>query len=55
MLESWPVAAGSNAVEEKLPTTMICNTSAALMDVAVAGLGIACLTLWCVRLWRQAN
>lgn len=48
-LESWPLTCGPGAEELKLPTTMICNTSAALLDVATAGLGIACLPDFMVR------
>lgn len=42
-LEPWPLKRGEDALNWTLPTTMVCNTSAALMDVATAGLGIACL------------
>jgi transcriptional regulator, LysR family len=48
-LESWPLKRVVGAAELNLPTTMVCNTSAALMDVAMAGLGIACLPDFMVR------
>lgn len=41
--EPWPLKRAENAPELTLPTTMVCNTCSALIDVAVAGLGIACL------------
>lgn len=42
-LEPWPLTTAAQTNEWSLPTSMVCNTSAALMDVAEAGLGIACL------------
>ena len=48
-LESWPLLRDAGASEINLPTTMVCNTSAALIDVAMAGLGIACLPDFMVR------
>lgn len=42
-LEPWPLKSTEGEPEPTLPTSMVCNTSAALMDVAAAGLGIACL------------
>lgn len=48
-LESWPLPCEPGATELNLPTTMVCNTSSALMDVAMAGLGIACLPDFMVR------
>lgn len=42
-LEPWPLKRAEGVPEWKLPASMVCNTSAALLDVAVAGLGIACL------------
>ncbi|NVP54689.1 LysR substrate-binding domain-containing protein [Mycoplana rhizolycopersici] len=42
-LEPWPLKGTEGAPEPTLPISMVCNTSAALMDVAAAGLGIACL------------
>lgn len=48
-LEPWPLKRTEDAPEWKLPTSMVCNTSAALMDVAMAGLGIACLPDFMVR------
>lgn len=48
-LEPWPLKPTENAPEWTLPASMVCNTSAALMDVAVAGLGIACLPDFMVR------
>lgn len=47
--EPWPLQREENAPEWTLPASMVCNTSAALMDVAVAGLGIACLPDFMVR------
>lgn len=41
--ESWPFKQTEEIADLVLPTSMICNTSAALLDVARAGLGIACL------------
>lgn len=54
-LERWPLMRAIGAQEVSLPTTMVCNTSAALVDIARAGLGIACRTSWCVWLWQPAN
>lgn len=48
-LERWPLRTEEGQPEWMLPTTMVCNTSAALMDVAVGGLGIACLPDFMVR------
>ncbi|MGB1764236.1 LysR family transcriptional regulator [Alloalcanivorax xenomutans] len=48
-LEPWPLQRAERAPEWELPVTMVCNTSAALMDVALAGLGIACLPDFMVR------
>lgn len=47
--EPWPLKPAEGGTERTLPATMVCNTSAALMDVAVAGLGIACLPDFMVR------
>lgn len=51
--EPWPLKAATTenatAPEWSLPTAMVCNTSAALLDVAIAGLGIACLPDFMVR------
>lgn len=47
--EAWPLARGEDAPEWTLPASMVCNTTGALMDVAVAGLGIACLPDFMVR------
>lgn len=41
--EAWPLKCTEDASKWVLPVSMTCNTSAALMDIAVAGLGIACL------------
>jgi DNA-binding transcriptional LysR family regulator len=49
ILERWPLKTDEGAPEWVLPTSMVCNTSAALRDVAVAGLGIACLPDFLVR------
>ena len=47
--EAWPLAGGEDAPEWTLPASMVCNTTGALMDVAIAGLGIACLPDFMVR------
>ncbi|MCP5853954.1 LysR substrate-binding domain-containing protein, partial [Klebsiella pneumoniae] len=43
------MARGEDAPEWTLPASMVCNTTGALMDVAIAGLGIACLPDFMVR------
>ncbi|MFJ3463886.1 LysR family transcriptional regulator [Achromobacter spanius] len=48
-LEPWPLTRDAGMPEWTLPVSMVCNTSAALLDVAVAGLGIACLPDFLVR------
>ncbi|HAP26325.1 MAG TPA: LysR family transcriptional regulator [Achromobacter sp.] len=48
-LEPWPLRRDAGMPEWTLPVSMVCNTSAALLDVAVAGLGIACLPDFLVR------
>ncbi|WP_375058018.1 LysR family transcriptional regulator [Zobellella sp. DQSA1] len=48
-LEPWPLKRVEGAPEWEVPASMACNTSAALMDVALAGLGIACLPDFMVR------
>ncbi|WP_312997778.1 LysR family transcriptional regulator [Achromobacter animicus] len=48
-LEPWPLKRDAGMPEWTLPVSMVCNTSAALLDVAVAGLGIACLPDFLVR------
>lgn len=48
-LEPWPLKRAEDVPEWALPASMVCNTSAALMDVATAGLGIACLPDFLVR------
>lgn len=48
-LEPWPLMRDAGMPEWTLPVSMVCNTSAALLDVAVAGLGIACLPDFLVR------
>lgn len=47
--EPWPLKRDEKGPEWTLPATMACNTSAALMEVAMAGLGIACLPDFTVR------
>lgn len=42
-LEAWPLKLAPAEPAPEMHTTMICNTSEALVDVACAGLGIACL------------
>src|SRR5450830_28311 len=41
--EPWALKPIEGVSEWTLPASMVCNTSTALMEVAVAGLGIACL------------
>ncbi|WP_343737740.1 LysR family transcriptional regulator [Achromobacter sp.] len=48
-LEPWPLKRDAGMAEWTVPASMVCNTSAALLDVAVAGLGIACLPDFLVR------
>jgi len=48
-LERWPLKRDAGMPEWTVPASMVCNTSAALLDVAVAGLGIACLPDFLVR------
>lgn len=48
-LEPWPLSRSADEPEWVIPASMTCNTSTALMDVAVAGLGIACLPDFMVR------
>ena len=48
-LEPWPLKTSPDTPVVSPPVTMICNTSAALMDVALAGLGIACLPDFMIR------
>ena len=48
-LEPWPLKRVGDTPEWTLPTSMVCNTTAALMDVAISGLGIACLPDFMVR------
>ncbi|KRC76316.1 HTH-type transcriptional regulator DmlR [compost metagenome] len=47
--EPWPFKRAEDEPGWALPASMVCNTSAALMDVALAGLGIACLPDFLVR------
>jgi len=48
-LEPWPLKRTKGTPEFTMPASMICNTSAGLMDIALAGLGIACLPDFMVR------
>tara|TARA_Y100000296_G_scaffold86994_1_gene129125 strand:+ start:1621 stop:2520 length:900 start_codon:yes stop_codon:yes gene_type:complete len=48
-LEPWPLKRSKGAPEFTMPASMICNTSEGLMDVVLAGLGIACLPDFMVR------
>jgi DNA-binding transcriptional LysR family regulator len=48
-LEPWPLKRSGDTAEWTLPTSMVCNTTEALMDVAISGLGIACLPDFMVR------
>lgn len=47
--EAWPFRPMGNETTPTLNTTMVCNTSEALIEVARAGLGIACLPDFMVR------
>ena len=47
--EAWPLRAVGNETTPTLNTAMVCNTSEALIAVARAGLGIACLPDFMVR------
>ncbi|TVP43498.1 MAG: LysR family transcriptional regulator [Halomonas sp.] len=47
--EAWPFRPMGNETTPTLNTAMVCNTSEALIDVARAGLGIACLPDFMVR------
>jgi DNA-binding transcriptional LysR family regulator len=49
VFERWPLQRDDDAPEWTLPVSLVCNTSEALMDVALAGLGIACLPDFMVR------
>lgn len=42
-LEPWPLVQERDAAAINLPAALVCNTSAALMDAAMADVGIACL------------
>lgn len=48
-LEPWPLTPTEDASEWPLSNYMVCNTSDALLDVALAGLGIACVPDFMVR------
>jgi len=48
-LEPWPLRVAVGEAEAILPASMVCNTSEALVDVARAGLGIACLPNFMVQ------
>ncbi|MBT2771086.1 LysR family transcriptional regulator [Halomonas sp. ISL-60] len=47
--ETWPLRPMGNETTSTLNTVMVCNTSEALIEVARAGLGIACLPDFMVR------
>ncbi|CAI0725002.1 LysR family transcriptional regulator [Serratia entomophila] len=47
--EPWPLRHLPDEAPLELPATMICNTTEALVQVALAGLGIACLPDFMVR------
>lgn len=47
--EPWPLLREPGGRELQLPASMVCNTSAALLDVALADLGIASLPDFMVR------
>ncbi|MGE8492701.1 LysR family transcriptional regulator [Comamonas sp.] len=48
-LEPWPLRADAGAAPWSLPTSMVCTTTSALMEAAIAGLGITCLPDFMVR------
>ena len=48
-LEAWPLRAEPGAAAWSLPTSMVCTTTSALMEAAIAGLGITCLPDFMVR------
>lgn len=47
--ESWPLIRTNTESESIIHAAMVCNTSEALLDVAISGLGIACLPDFMVR------
>ncbi|MBR9904456.1 MAG: LysR family transcriptional regulator [Gammaproteobacteria bacterium] len=47
--ESWPLIQTNTESESMIHAAMVCNTSEALLDVAISGLGIACLPDFMVR------
>ncbi|GAA0574115.1 hypothetical protein GCM10008997_23700 [Halomonas salifodinae] len=47
--EAWPLKRADTEAETTPHAAMVCNTSEALIDVARAGLGIACLPDYMVR------
>ncbi|GAA0516896.1 LysR substrate-binding domain-containing protein [Tatumella terrea] len=47
--ETWPLAVPEGQIPPVLPASMICNTTGALVEVARAGLGIACLPDFMVK------
>ncbi|WP_017348136.1 LysR family transcriptional regulator [Pantoea sp. A4] len=47
--EHWPLVIPEGQMAPVLPASMICNTTEVLIDVARAGLGIACLPDFMVR------
>lgn len=48
-LEPWPLRVPEGQKEGEFPVAMTCNSSAPLLDVVKAGLGIACLPDFMVR------
>ena len=48
-IEPWPLRMPDGATLPDLPAAMVCNTTEVLVDVARAGLGIACLPDFMVR------
>lgn len=48
-LESWPLVEDAEAAALTLPAALVCNTSASLMEAAIADVGIACLPNFFVR------
>ncbi|WP_197911720.1 LysR substrate-binding domain-containing protein [Kineobactrum salinum] len=48
-LEPWPLKTVDGKPDQESSSVMVCNTSSALLDVALAGLGIASLPDFMVR------
>ncbi|MBV4534100.1 LysR family transcriptional regulator [Pseudomonas sp. SWRI107] len=48
-LEPWPLRGRAGEPDVLIPASMTCNTSSALLEVAIAGLGVACLPDFMVK------